>query len=195
MSAVNPTSPYPFDALQNADFIASWNTKDDPYSKRVQCNYGVSGGQGAVTIQGLNLYGGSAAAEHGMKLSISGILDSVPNGSTGFLNTSGAWIEQANYWTDQGSDQALGRGSYSKNGNCSLNMKVKKVMAASPCASDQTGGASSAITIDGAYSCANLHSLQGDVKVDNGAFYCETSTSDACIGGGTTNPGVPIAPR
>ena len=191
--------------------VRLWN--DPAASKRnVRCDYRPGSGPGAtggLKIEAFNSYGGAETAKHGLNLDIIGLPRIVmgTSGSRFTVNvatvptatdlTSGQ-ISSASYRSAQGFEGVPPAMTYNAPANtCPLKMWITVRDAVVPCGgSSGVSVASKVVVFEGDYNCPALvpvgaNGQIGDLKLDQGYFYCEHQISDQCPGGGGGGGGQP----
>lgn len=187
----------------NANYIASHSmTAPSTDVKKVECDYRKKGtstssslgsNAAAFYIHGLNVYQrtGESNIPQGMAMHVAGIIDPTGMAGAGSVDTSGAFIEKAGYYTDGGSDQ-LSAGTYLKASDCTLNLAVTPFPPGPGTCSDNPEYGYP-VQLDGTYNCPRMVDANGlEVAASTGAFFCEVAKVQACPpGGGGGGGGLP----
>jgi len=191
----------------NASYIATRsNSAPTSEPRRVICDYKKKGTEtsrnegssmATFTIFGLNKYDKLAEAgiQHGMALSIDGIIDPTGMMGTGTVDTSKAFVSRAAYYTDGGPDNVADT-VYTKQGDCDVNITVTPLPPGPGTCSDNPDFGYP-VLIDATYSCPVMRSKEGwELSATSGAIYCEVAQVEACPpGGGGGGGGLPPIPR
>ncbi len=159
---------------------------------RVECDYRKDRedlSKATFTIKGQNRYerSGEDGELHGFLLKVRDINDpmndKMSGGDSVSFENAGGTLDKAYYYTDEGYDK-VSNVIYSRDGDCDINLVLTAVPNEGTCA-DGTPDFEYAITIDGTYSCPKMKGTNKKfVEIKKGAFYCEVSKVDGCIGGG-----------
>lgn len=162
----------------NGQYIDSLQPTTKPKDV-IRCPYSVK--DQTLSIVGQNHYDISTSLpgrRHGMELRITGVN---PN----YIGLqANAKISQGIYRSDEQPDSNFVQMTYQQNNSCALRMKMQKTVASGVC-EDGTAITGDVYTFYGKYSCDSMTATTpSSVAADDGAFYCETSLVDQCVGGG-----------
>ncbi len=165
----------------------------DRVRDHVRCSYTQRGGIGRFSIEARNSYGNpdDDVHRHSLSFDIRNIAD---DGSDGQVFNQVIDVDEMVYRVS-GSPDGLQAYDYSQPSTaiCSTHLEIIRTTSLIPCAASGGEVESVVMIFRGRdHNCSQLtKSSKPDVQYQDGSFYCEISTSDACTGGGGGGGGTP----
>lgn len=165
---------------RTADYLA---TNSGAFTK-FTCDYkrNSSANTGSLAITTSKQYRDESYSNHGAEIKIGSIPDD------GSVSTGGSSnMESMSYLLAGESDGLPSSEKFNKDGACTVNVRVTRVISQGTCSDGVTGRTFTAITLLGEFSCPQLRSeknTSNTISFENGKFFCEENTATGCPGGG-----------